>query len=284
MRKTNLGRMLLLALPLLCCPFATHRAYANNTATAQTETSTIKGKVIDSQTGEPLTGAYITVNGTKKVAVTNLDGEFTIDAKPGDQLVVTSLGYEKMQVRATNNLTVSMTSTATMLNETVVVGYNTQKRNSLTGSMQSIGSKELTNVTTANVTNMLTGKVPGLNVMPGSGKPGSFGAIIVRGKSTINGSTAPLWVIDGVIVGKDPGDINPNDIETLTVLKDAASTAIYGTQGRHRCYHQRSPSRQNKHQLFGQGGHIHPKQRKREDDERSRVVRLLQIIQQRGRT
>ena len=231
MRKTNLGRMLLLALPLLCCPFATHRAYANNTATAQTETSTIKGKVIDSQTGEPLTGAYITVNGTKKVAVTNLDGEFTIDAKPGDQLVVTSLGYEKMQVRATNNLTVSMTSTATMLNETVVVGYNTQKRNSLTGSMQSIGSKELTNVTTANVTNMLTGKVPGLNVMPGSGKPGSFGAIIVRGKSTINGSTAPLWVIDGVIVGKDPGDINPNDIETLTVLKDAASTAIYGSQG-----------------------------------------------------
>ena len=115
-----------------------------------------------------------------------------------------------------------------MLSETVVVGYSTQKRNSLTGSLQSIDNKELTNITTANVTNMLTGKVPGMNVMPGSGKPGSFGAIIVRGKSTINGSTAPLWVIDGVIVGKDPGDINPNDIETLTVLKDAASTAIYG--------------------------------------------------------
>ena len=231
MRKTNFGRMLFMALPLLCCPFATHRIYANTIAIVQAENSTIKGKVIDSQTGEPLTGAYITVNGTKKVAVTNLDGEFTIDAKPGDELVVTSLGYEKMQVRATNNLTVSLTATATMLSETVVVGYNTQKRNSLTGSMQSIGSKELTNITTPNVTNMLTGKVPGMNVMPGSGKPGSFGAIIVRGKSTINGSTAPLWVIDGVIVGKDPGDINPNDIETLTVLKDAASTAIYGSQG-----------------------------------------------------
>lgn len=231
MRKTNFGRMLFMALPLLCCPFATHRIYANTIAVVQAENSTIKGKVIDSQTGEPLTGAYITVNGTKKVAVTNLDGEFTIDAKPGDELVVTSLGYEKMQVRATNNLTVSLTATATMLSETVVVGYNTQKRNSLTGSMQSIGSKELTNITTPNVTNMLTGKVPGMNVMPGSGKPGSFGAIIVRGKSTINGSTAPLWVIDGVIVGKDPGDINPNDIETLTVLKDAASTAIYGSQG-----------------------------------------------------
>jgi len=231
MRKTNFGRMLFMALPLLCCPFATHRIYANTIAIVQAENSTIKGKVIDSQTGEPLTGAYITVNGTKKEAVTNLDGEFTIDAKPGDELVVTSLGYEKMQVRATNNLTVSLTATATMLSETVVVGYNTQKRNSLTGSMQSIGSKELTNITTPNVTNMLTGKVPGMNVMPGSGKPGSFGAIIVRGKSTINGSTAPLWVIDGVIVGKDPGDINPNDIETLTVLKDAASTAIYGSQG-----------------------------------------------------
>ena len=231
MRKTNLGRMLFLALPLVCCPFAAQRAFANITAAVQAENSTIKGKVIDSQTGEPLTGAYISVSGTKKVAVTNLDGEFTIDAKPGDMLVVTSLGYEKTQVRAANNITISMASTATMLNETVVVGYNTQKRNSLTGSMQSIGSKELTNVTTANVTNMLTGKVPGMNVMPGSGKPGSFGAIIVRGKSTINGSTAPLWVIDGVIVGKDPGDINPNDIETLTVLKDAASTAIYGSQG-----------------------------------------------------
>ena len=97
-----------MALPLLCCPFATHRIYANTIAIVQAENSTIKGKVIDSQTGEPLTGAYITVNGTKKVAVTNLDGEFTIDAKPGDQLVVTSLGYEKMQVRATNNPTVSM--------------------------------------------------------------------------------------------------------------------------------------------------------------------------------
>ena len=231
MGKTNLGRTLFVALPLLCCPFAANKAWANFTATVQAQASIVKGKVIDAQTGEPLTGAYITVNGTKKVAVTNVDGEFSIDAKPGDELVVTSLGYEKTMVRASNNITVSMTSTATMLNETVVVGYSTQKRNSLTGSMKSIDSKELTNITTANVTNMLTGKVPGMNVMPGSGQPGSFGAIIVRGKSTINGSTAPLWVIDGVIVGKDPGDINPNDIETLTVLKDAASTAIYGSQG-----------------------------------------------------
>ena len=136
-----------------------------------------------------------------------------------------------MQVRAAQHLSISLVSTATMIGETVVVGYNTQKRNSLTGALQTVSNKDLTNITTANVTNMLSGKVTGLNVAPGSGQPGAFGAIVVRGKSTINGSTAPLWVIDGVIVGKDPGDINPNDIETLTVLKDAASTAIYGSQG-----------------------------------------------------
>ena len=231
MKRSKLGRSLLLVVPLMCCPYTAHKAYAIEAVNIQAQVSVIKGKVVDAQTGEPVISATVTVNGTKKMTITNIDGEFSIDAKAGDELVITSLGYEKKVVRAENNMTISMVSSSTMLNEMVVVGYSTQKRNNLTGSMQSIGSKELTNVTTANVTNMLTGKVPGMNVMPGSGKPGSFGAIIVRGKSTINGSTAPLWVIDGVIVGKDPGDINPNDIETLTVLKDAASTAIYGSQG-----------------------------------------------------
>ena len=83
-------------------------------------------------------------------------------------------------MKAAENMTISLVATSTMLSETVVVGYSTQKRNSLTGSLKSIDNKELTNVTTANVTNMLTGKIPGMNVMPGSGKPGSFGAIIVR--------------------------------------------------------------------------------------------------------
>ena len=231
MRKTNLGRSLLLVVPLMCSPYVVQKACATHAVTIQAQTSIIKGKVVDSQSGEPLISASITVNGTKKMTITNIDGEFSIDAQVGDELVVTSLGYEKKTVRAAENMTISLVATSTMLSETVVVGYSTQKRNSLTGSLKSIDNKELTNVTTANVTNMLTGKIPGMNVMPGSGKPGSFGAIIVRGKSTINGSTAPLWVIDGVIVGKDPGDINPNDIESLTVLKDAASTAIYGSQG-----------------------------------------------------
>ena len=192
MRKSNLGRSLLLVVPLVCCPYTAHKAYATQTVTIQAQASVIKGKVIDSRTGEPVISASVTVSGTKKIALTNIDGEFSIDAKAGEELVITSLGYEKTTVRAENNMTVSMVSSSTMLSETVVVGYSTQKRNSLTGSLQSIDNKELTNITTANVTNMLTGKVPGMNVMPGSGKPGSFGAIIVRGKSTINGSTAPL--------------------------------------------------------------------------------------------
>ncbi|WP_234396528.1 TonB-dependent receptor plug domain-containing protein [Hoylesella enoeca] len=213
------------------CPIAAQRAGAEALSVAQTVTAKLKGKVIDAHTGEPLIGAYITVEGTKRMAVTDIDGAFAIEATPGERLQVASLGYNKQTVKAADGLTVKLIPRETTLGETVVVGYSTQKRNSLTGSMSSVNAKDLTNTTTPNVTNMLSGKVPGLNVVPGSGRPGAFGAIIIRGKSTINGSTAPLWVIDGVIVGKDPGDINPNDIASLTVLKDAASTAIYGSQG-----------------------------------------------------
>ena len=231
MERKHYLNALFLALALMGCPIAAQRAGAEALSVAQTVTAKLKGKVIDAHTGEPLIGAYITVEGTKRMAVTDIDGAFAIEATPGERLQVASLGYDKQTVKAADGLTVKLIPRETTLGETVVVGYSTQKRNSLTGSMSSVNAKDLTNTTTPNVTNMLSGKVPGLNVVPGSGRPGAFGAIIIRGKSTINGSTAPLWVIDGVIVGKDPGDINPNDIASLTVLKDAASTAIYGSQG-----------------------------------------------------
>jgi len=117
------------------------------------------------------------------------------------------------------------------LDEVVVVGYGVQKKESLTGAMSTLKENRLKDVTTPTVENMLNGKVSGVYVAPGSGQPGSNGAVQIRGRATLSGSTSPLWVIDGVIVGEDPGVLNPSDIENMTILKDAASTAIYGSQG-----------------------------------------------------
>lgn len=117
------------------------------------------------------------------------------------------------------------------LDEVVVVGYGVQKKESLTGAMSTLKKNRLKDVTTPTVENMLNGKVSGVYVAPGSGQPGSNGAVQIRGRATLSGSTSPLWVIDGVIVGEDPGVLNPSDIENMTILKDAASTAIYGSQG-----------------------------------------------------
>lgn len=112
-----------------------------------------------------------------------------------------------------------------------LVGYGVQKKESLTGAMSTLKENRLKDVTTPTVENMLNGKVSGVYVAPGSGQPGSNGAVQIRGRATLSGSTSPLWVIDGVIVGEDPGVLNPSDIENMTILKDAASTAIYGSQG-----------------------------------------------------
>lgn len=117
------------------------------------------------------------------------------------------------------------------MDEVVVVGYGVQKKESLTGAMSTLKENRLKDVTTPTVENMLNGKVSGVYVAPGSGQPGSNGSVQIRGRATLSGSTSPLWVIDGVIVGEDPGVLNPSDIENMTILKDAASTAIYGSQG-----------------------------------------------------
>jgi TonB-linked SusC/RagA family outer membrane protein len=118
------------------------------------------------------------------------------------------------------------------LGEVVVVGYGTQRRESLTGSLQTLSNEKLLTATTPSVENLLSGKAPGVYVAPGTGTPGSRGSIIIRGRTSINGTTDPLWVIDGVIVGTASNyTLNPTDIETMTILKDAASTAIYGSQG-----------------------------------------------------
>lgn len=192
----------------------------------------ISGTIKD-QNGGPIPGAMVKVKGTTRAAPTDADGKFTIEAKTGDILIISSIGFTNKEVTVTGNSLVNivLSESVESLNELVVVGYSVQKKESLTGALSTIKGTDLTTVTSPNVQNMLAGKAPGLFVAPGSGRPGAAGAVIIRGQATLSGTTSPLWVIDGVIIGSNPGDLNPDDIESLTVLKDAASTAIYGSQG-----------------------------------------------------
>jgi TonB-dependent SusC/RagA subfamily outer membrane receptor len=191
----------------------------------------VNGKV--QSTDGPLAGATISVKGSGKSTSAGADGRFTIDAKNGDVLVVTSVGYKAQEVTVTGPVVnINMESNSEALQEVVIVGYGTQqKKESLTGALQAVKGNKLRDVTTPSVENMLNGKAAGVYVAPGAGKPGSNGGVVIRGQATLSGTTSPLWVIDGVIVGSSPGDINPDDIESLTILKDAASTSIYGSQG-----------------------------------------------------
>ena len=187
--------------------------------------------VLDASTGEPVIGANVIVKGTTNGVITDLDGVYELNAPAGAVLQISFVGYKTIEVKAEPNMKVNLKEDTETLDEVVVVGYGTQRRESLTGSLQTVKENKLKDVTTANVENMLNGKVSGVFVAPGSGQPGSSGAVMVRGKASINGSSSPLWVIDGVIVGDGAGQLNPADIETMTILKDAASTAIYGSQG-----------------------------------------------------
>ena len=208
-------------LVFLCCVGV---AFAQN--------RTITGTVVDGS-DIPIIGANVLVVGTTTGVITNVDGEFTLEVPPQAKLQVSYIGYVTQTINVGNQtkLKIQLHEDSQTLDELVVVGYSMQRRESLTGSLSTVKDEKLKDVTTPSVENMLNSKIPGVYVQPGTGQPGSTGAMMIRGKATISGNTAPLWVIDGVIVGYNSGDLNPADIESLTVLKDAASTAIYGSQG-----------------------------------------------------
>lgn len=196
------------------------------------QTITISGTIVDAVTGEPVIGANVLVKGTTNGTSTDFDGKFSLEAPAGATLVVSYIGYVNHEVKATSTpTTIRIKEDTQNLEEVVVVGYGVQKKESLTGAMQVVSSDKLLDSTTPSVENMLSGKAPGVYVNSGGGQPGAAGKVVIRGKSTVNGSTDPLWIVDGVIVGNDAGSLNPADIESMSILKDAASTAVYGSQG-----------------------------------------------------
>lgn len=192
----------------------------------------VKGVVLD-DTGELVTGASIVVKGTTNGCATDVDGKFELSVPQGAILQASFLGYKSVEVKATPDklMTINLKPDEASLDEVIVVGYGQQRRESLTGAMSNIKGEKLKDATTTSVENMLNSKIAGVYVTPGSGQPGSSGQVVIRGQATLSGDTSPLWVVDGVIVGSSPGQLNANDIESMTVLKDAASTAIYGSEG-----------------------------------------------------
>lgn len=188
--------------------------------------------VVDS-TGEPIPGVSIVLKGTTKGWSTDFDGVVTIKSNSGDVIVVSSLGYTTKEVTVANqqNIRVSLSESLNQLEEVVIVAYGTQKRETVTSSVVQIDAEKLADVTTPEVASMLQGKVTGVQVLPGGGSPGASPNILIRGRSSINSTNAPLWVVDGVIVGNSDPKLNPNDVASISVLKDASATALYGNRG-----------------------------------------------------
>jgi len=196
---------------------------------AQAQTITVNGTVVSATDDEPLIGASVVSDARGTLGVsTDIDGNFTISVPEGSNLTVSYVGYKSQTVAAAANVTIRMEENSEVLDEVVVVGYTTQRKADLTGSVAVMNMKEPLSENSGNIMNSMAGKLPGVNVVPDAA-PGGTGSIRVRGMSTANSSNDPLYIIDGV-----PTDnincINPSDIETMQVLKDAASASIYGSR------------------------------------------------------
>lgn len=195
--------------------------------------TSVSGRVV-SATGEPLTGVTVIERGTTNGVTTTQDGTFSINlTRPDGVLQFSMLGYGPAEIvpQGRKNITVTMEEVSTGMEEVVVVAYGTQRKSSVTGSIATVSSKELTTMSSPNVNTMLQGKVAGMQVTNTSGRPGEAAKIRIRGKSSLGGEATsdPLWVVDGVISGTG-SQLNPNDIESISVLKDASATALYGSR------------------------------------------------------
>ena len=203
--------------------------HLSNATWAQVQ-SNVKGLVTDSS-GEPLIGVSILVKSTNNGTVSDLDGKFTVTAKTGDILHISYVGYISQEIKAEENkqLRIIMEEDTKKLEEVVIVGYGTQKKVNLTGSVSSISAEDLASKPVMSTAQALAGLAPGLSVLQTSGRPGTGATVKIRGTGTFsNAGTDPLVLIDGLSGNID--DIDPNDIQSISFLKDAASASIYGNR------------------------------------------------------
>ena len=215
-------------------------------AAALAQNITVKGTVSD-ESGEPIIAAGVVIDGTTKGTVTGANGEYTISVPANASLRFSSIGYKDQLIPVDGKavINVTLTEDATKLEDAVIVAYGTVSKESLTGSVTTLKSDEIASAPVTSVDKMLAGKLAGVSVTQGSGQPGSTSTIRVRGTSSISAGNEPLWVVDGIpmmasdfrqlaAVGVGGGSsstfLNPNDIESITVLKDAAAASIYGSR------------------------------------------------------
>ena len=210
--------------------FITFLLFVFLAATGFAQTLTVSGVVKDAETGEPVIGAGVLVKGTSSGTVTSLDGAFSIRASGGQEIVVSSLGYEDytFTVKGTGPVTVLLHPSSEFLDDVVVVGYGSVKRANLTGAVDQVSSEVFAGRPSSNTTQMLVGAIPNLNISLSDGKPSRSAEYNIRGTTSIGGGGSALVLIDGV--EGDPALLNPDDIERVSVLKDAASASIYGSR------------------------------------------------------
>ena len=202
-------------LSALCISYA----YAQVTAT---------GVVLDGTTGEPIIGASVLEEGTTNGTITDFDGNFTLTVGDDALIVISYVGYQSQQVQASQNMKVQLSEDSELLEEVVVTGYTTQRKADLTGAVSAVSAKDLEKQQENNPMKALQGKVPGLNITA-DGNPSGAATVRIRGIGTLNDND-PLYIIDGVPTKSGMHELNPNDIESIQVLKDAASASIYGSR------------------------------------------------------
>jgi TonB-linked SusC/RagA family outer membrane protein len=192
----------------------------------------ITGVVTDAQTGEALIGVNVSVTGTTTGTITSTDGSYTLSASPGQSIVFSYIGYESATIAVTNQteINVSLNVSTEALDEVVVVGYGTMKRSDLTGAVSSIREEDIATTKSTNVIEALQGRVAGIDMVRSSGAAGSGYSILLRGARSLTASNSPIYIVDGIDYGSNI-NINANDIASMEVLKDASSTAIYGSRG-----------------------------------------------------
>ena len=193
------------------------------------QTKQATGQVSDSQ--GPLIGATVMEKGTNNGTVTDFNGNFSLSVKPGATLVVSYVGYVSQEIKAGDNVRVNLKEDGHVVNEVVVIGYGTQRREAVTGSVANIGGEKLNQIAATNAAQALQGRVAGVLMTQTSSKPGAEMQIRIRGQRSLSASNDPLIVLDGIPFMGQLSDINPTDIKSMDILKDASATAIYGSRG-----------------------------------------------------
>ena len=200
--------------------------------TGFSQNSNLKGRIVD-PSGQPVVGASVIVKGENSGVSTNSNGEFEITAPPNSTLLISSVGFTDQEVKANGNNVINVTLSRSIrgLNEVVVVGYGSQRKEAITGSVSSISGEKLNEVPSSNISNALQGRLPGVQIAQTSTQPGATMQILIRGQRSISASNAPLIVLDGIPFSGSFSDIDPENVKSISVLKDASATAIYGSRG-----------------------------------------------------